>query len=118
MTIHAGYGGDATHESSIGNFNLDVVNLPSTVTVSGTAGVFGVGVAYQIGFVNTVTGVGYTAVVTGAGAGTSGDYTIILPNLATYSVTVYYKAVTNGSTACGTLTVQTAADALTANYKC
>ena len=69
------------------------------------------------GFVNTVTGVGYSAVVYGAGPGTFGTYSISLPNLAAYSVTVYYSALVNGSTACGTLDLQSTSASLTASYR-
>jgi hypothetical protein len=118
FTVYAQYNGDASHQGSSGQFTLDVQCPPSSVTVSGTAGVYGIGVAYRIGFVDTVTGIGYTAVVYNAGPGTSGTYSISLPNLASYFVTVYYSASTNGSTACGTLNLQSTVDTLTANYKC
>ncbi len=118
LTLNASYAGDSTNVKSTGSVSLTVVDPPRSVTVSGTAGVFGVGVAYRIGFVDKATDVGYTATVYGAGAGTSGTYTISLPNLTTYAVTVYYSATINGSTACGTLPLQSISDTLTSNYKC
>jgi hypothetical protein len=116
FVVSAQYNGDSNHEGSSSQFAINVNCPPSTVTVSGTAGVGGVGVAYQIGFVNTATGIGLTTVVHGAGSGSSGTYSISLPNLATYSVTVYYSAIINGASSCGTLSLQSDSTSVTANY--
>lgn len=70
FTVYAQYDGDTNHQVSSTQFTLSVQCPPSTVTVSGTAGVFGVGRAYQIQFVSG--GLTYTAMVNGAGAGASG----------------------------------------------
>jgi hypothetical protein len=116
LVVSAQYNGDTNHQGSSSQFSINVMCPPSTVTVSGTAGVGGVGVAYQIGFVNTSTGIGYTTVVHGAGSGTSGTYSISLSNLATYSVTVYYSALINGASSCGTLSLQSASASVYSNY--
>jgi hypothetical protein len=116
FTVYAQYNGDTHHQGSSGQFAFKSVCPPSTVTVSGTAGVGGVGVAYQIGFVNTATGVGYTAVIYGAGSGTSGTYSISLPNLASYTVTVYYHAILNGTSSCGSLNLYSTSSTFVANY--
>ncbi len=117
FTVYAQYDGDTHHQSSSGQFTLDVACPPSTVTVSGFASVSSGNTPYQIQFVNA-SGVGYTAAVNNGGTN-SGSYSISLPNLQTYQVTVYYNSLF-GTRTCsgGTLNLQSATNALTVSYSC
>ena len=117
MTIYAGYGGDSTHAKSDSSFNISVVAPPTTVTVSGIVSVSSGNTPYQIQFVDA-TGVGHTAAINNGGSN-SGSYSINLPNLTSYQVTVYYNSLFGVRTCSGgTLSLQSATIAVTENYSC
>ncbi len=111
--IYANYQGDSTHLSSSGQFTLTVTPPPTTVTVTGTATVIGVATATQIDFINTSSGLTYTALIY------SGSYTITLTNFQSYNVILHWRVLgLSGTTVCGTLDLHSYADTWYANYRC
>jgi hypothetical protein len=115
MTINAEYGGDSTHSSSGGSFDLTVNNPPSTVTVSGSVSTVGAGTSpYKIEFDDVSTGVGTSTLVS------SGSYSISLTNLRTYDVIVYWTGALGSSGTCsgGTLSLQSPTVGAIADYRC
>jgi hypothetical protein len=115
MVLNAAYGGDGTHVSSTGTFNIQVIDPPSTVTVSGSVSTVGAGTSpYKIEFDDTSTGVGTSTTVN------SESYSISLTNLRTYNVIVFWTGVLGSSGTCngGTLTLQSPNVNWYANYSC
>lgn len=115
LTVYAHYNGDNSHLTSDGQFTLSVVNPPTTVTVTGTVSTAGTGThPVKIEFVNTSTGISYSAVPS------SGSYTITLSNLQTYNVLIDWNGAFGSSGTCsaGTLDLQSSADTLYVNYRC
>lgn len=118
LTVYAHYNGDNSHLSSDGQFVLSVASPPATVTVSGTASVSSGNTPYDIQFINA-SGVGFITTVNSGGS-TSGSYSINLPNLETYAITIYYSSIFGTKTCTvGTyLYLQSTTNTLTVNYSC
>jgi hypothetical protein len=115
LTVYAHYNGDNSHLASDGQFTLSVVDPPATVTVTGTVSSAGAGThPVKIEFVNTSTGVSYSAVPS------SGSYTITLSNFQTYNVLIDWNGAFGSSGTCsaGTLDLRSSADIWYANYRC
>jgi hypothetical protein len=112
--IYANYQGDTTHLSSSGQFALTVTPPPTTVTVTGTASVYGTATAKSIQFVDSQTGVSYLALIN------SGTYTINLTNFRTYDVIINWTNLgVGGSTTCpSALQLKSYSDTWYANYQC
>ena len=112
--IYANYQGDNTHLSSSGQFTLTVTPPPTTVTVTGTASVYGTATAKSIEFVDSQTGVSYLALIN------SGTYTINLANFRTYNVIINWTILgIGGSTTCPSpLQLRSYSDTWYANYQC
>jgi hypothetical protein len=115
MVLYAAYGGDGTHMSSTGTFNIQVIDPPTTVTVSGSVSTVGAGTSpYKIEFDDIGTVVGYSTTVI------SGSYSISLTNLRTYNVVVFWRGALGSSGTCsgGTLDLQSSTINWYADYRC
>jgi hypothetical protein len=115
MILYAAYGGDGTHLSSTGTLNIQVIDPPTAVTVSGSVSTVGAGTSpLKIEFDDISTGGGTSTTVS------SGSYSISLANLTTYNVIVFWTGVLGSSGTCngGTLTLQSPNANWSANYSC
>jgi hypothetical protein len=115
MVVSAAYGGDGTHLSSTGTFSIQVIDPPTTVTVSGSVSTVGAGTSpYKIEFDDIGTSVGYSTTVS------SGAYSISLTNLKTYNVVVYWTGILGSSGTCsgGTLNLQSSSGIWNTSYSC
>jgi hypothetical protein len=112
----ANYTGHATHLWSGSIQTIFVSPPPASVAVSGTAKTSTplVTHATELDFKNTVTGDVVKVPVT------SGNYDVTLANVQSYQVTLFYASSLRllGSCDAGTLSLQTEASAMAANWQC
>ncbi len=116
VEMTANYTGDSTDQASQASLSVPIGPPPTTVTVSGKATSNTVGShATGLEFVSGKTGTVYKVIVK------SGNYTLPLPNLQSYTVTLFYTnalGTLNRSCSAGTLLLQTQYATATENYQC